>query len=192
MTTDKNGLLAQLKHQETSLSLTFGMIALVQIPTAMLILKGEKVYVTDQGVTNIPGHDCSGFTFDFVNCEGLAAFCNQKGEGPIKEFLKSSFRNLITVSWELVWKYCRATQQDAKLTNQPWYQFFRIIRNSLSHDFTFNVPKDKSGEFISATWRDCTITGVDHGKLIPLSFLGWDGLWELYLDFHAFVENDLS
>ena len=132
-----------------------------------------------------------GYTFDFVNCEGLARFQNLQGEGPLKEFLKSNFRNLLTVSWEIVGDYCKNTRQDPKLRNQPWYQFFRIIRNSLSHDFRFNVPKDRAGNFLTATWKDRIITGADHGNLIPLSFLGWLGYWELYLELYFFVKNKL-
>jgi len=193
MAVDKKGLLGQLKHQETALELTLGMIALVQTPAAMKLLRDQKVFVTDKNITNAPEHGSPGFTFDFVNCEGLAAFCNSRDENPIKEFIKSAFRNLITVSWELVSAYCRDTNQYDKLRAQPWYQFFRIIRNSLSHDFRFNLPKDKAtGQPLTGSWRGRAISAADDGKLIPVSFLGWDGLWEMFADLRLFVDKELA
>ena len=66
--------------------------------------------------------------------------------------------NLLTMSWELIVAYCNQTGQYGKLLAEPWHEFFRIIRNSLSHDFRFNLPRArKTQKLITGTWNGRTL-----------------------------------
>src|SRR3989338_1622765 len=50
-----------------------------------------------------------------------------------EEFEKSLKRSLLGEAHEIICWYCEETKQHLLYESQPWYQFARIIRNSVSH-----------------------------------------------------------
>ena len=111
---------------------------------------------------------------------------------PIKDYILLAFRSLIVNSYELIKNYCERTNQMSTFTSQPWYQFFRTIRNTLSHDLHFDVPKAKDGSFIESEWKGRKITGSLDGTLMPIAFLGYDGMYEMYLELAQFAQSQLK
>ncbi|HBR09734.1 TPA: hypothetical protein DD712_00520 [Candidatus Acetothermia bacterium] len=65
----------------------------------------------------------------------------------VKEFLTSQIRALIKESFELIKNYCYETKQVSKFKAEPWYQFARMIRNCLSHNFKFEFKKHDKKSF---------------------------------------------
>ena len=63
----------------------------------------------------------------FENDELLALATNQ--------LRKSVLRNCMKEMFEITRLYGKNTNQSKLLEVAPWYQFLRMIRNSLSHDF---------------------------------------------------------
>ena len=109
----------------------------------------------------------------------------------VKEFLTSQIRALIKESFELIKNYCDETKQDYQFKTEPWYQFARMIRNCLSHNFKFEFRKsDKS--LLPVSWKTRTIDATMDGKHLELKFFGYVETWELFIEYKDFVENRLS
>lgn len=109
----------------------------------------------------------------------------------VKEFLKSQIRALIKESFELIKDYCADTGQTGALEAEPWFQFARMIRNCLSHNFKFEFnPHDKS--LLPVSWGPRTIEiGMD-GTHLELKFFGYVETWELFQEYQGFVRERLA
>src|ERR1700686_1247477 len=57
--------------------------------------------------------------------------------------LRLGVKDAITQTFEMIRDYCDATDQLVAMRSQPWYYFSRLIRNSMSHDYTlsFRMPR---------------------------------------------------
>jgi len=109
----------------------------------------------------------------------------------VKEFLTSQIRALIKESFELIKSYCDETKQDSKFKAEPWYQFARMIRNCLSHNFKFKFNKDHK-RLLPVSWKARTIDAAMDGKDLELNFFGYVETWELLVEYQDFVANRLS
>ena len=82
--------------------------------------------------------------------------------------------------FEITKDYCKTTSQESILTSQPWYQFWRMLRNCLSHDFKFTFSAyDKKK--LPVTWRGVTIDLALEGKplthgVFEMDPIGWTGI----------------
>ena len=109
----------------------------------------------------------------------------------LKEFLKMLLRTLVKESFELIKDYCNISKQMSSFTSQPWYQFARIIRNSLSHNFKFKFSEyDKN--LLPVSWKGKTITMAMDGSYLELSFFGYADAWDLFTEMKSFVEHILT
>ena len=99
---------------------------------AISLFSNEKVYP----VLEVSRAKFGTYTVEFKKVKNLLINPVHR-QIALKEFLKSQIRALIKESFELVKNYCDETNQDSKLKTAPWYQFARIIRNCLSHNFKF-------------------------------------------------------
>jgi len=107
-----------------------------------------------------------------------------------KEFIKMLLRALIKESFELIKNYCDDSKQISVFTAQPFYQFARMIRNSLSHNFRFEFNKyDKT--LLPITWKGKTITAAMDRSYLELSFFSYVETWELFAELQAFANNNL-
>lgn len=108
----------------------------------------------------------------------------------VKEFLTSQIRALIKESFELIKNYCDETKQDSTFKAESWYQFARMIRNCLSHNFKFEFRKyDK--RLLPVSWKGRTIDASMDGKHLELKFFGYVETWELFMEYQTFVYNQL-
>lgn len=109
----------------------------------------------------------------------------------IKEFLTSQIRALIKESFELIKDYCDGTRQSSTFQAEPWYQFSRMIRNCLSHNFRFEFNKyDKT--LLPVLWKSRTIEHSMDGHHLKLNFFGYVETWELFSEYQDFVKNRLQ
>jgi len=109
----------------------------------------------------------------------------------VKEFLTMLLRALIKESFELIKDYCDNTGQSAVLKSQPWYQFARLIRNCISHNFNFGFTAYDRG-LLPVTWKVRTITAAQDGQPLPLSFFGYVEAWELFKEFDTLARSVLQ
>jgi hypothetical protein len=107
-----------------------------------------------------------------------------------KEFIKMLLRALIKETFELIKSYCAASKQASAFTAQPFYQFARMIRNCLSHNFRFKFKKhDKT--LLPVNWKGRNITAAMDGSYLELSFFGYVETWELFAEMQVFVRDVL-
>lgn len=109
----------------------------------------------------------------------------------VKEFLTMLLRALIKESFELIKEYSYETSQSALLKGQPWFQFARMIRNCISHNFQFEFNAYDKG-LLPVAWNGKTIVLAQDGQLLPLSFFGYVEAWELFSEFNAFAGSTLK
>ncbi len=107
-----------------------------------------------------------------------------------KEFMKMLLRALIKETFELIKNYCADSKQASAFAAQPFYQFARMIRNCLSHNFRFEFNKyDKT--LLPINWKGRNITASMVGGYLDLSFFGYVETWELFAEMQAFVRDRL-
>lgn len=109
----------------------------------------------------------------------------------IKEFLTMLLRALIKESFELIKDYSDQSGQASLLKGQIWYQFARIIRNCISHNFHFEFNSYDKG-LLPVAWRSRTITAAMDRQPLPLSFFGYTEAWELFNEFTLFASGQLK
>jgi hypothetical protein len=109
----------------------------------------------------------------------------------VKEFLTSQIRALIKESFELIKDYCEGTNQSATFKAEPWYQYARMIRNCLSHNYRFEF-NDYDKEKLPVSWKSRTIDISMDGTHLKLDFFGYIESWELFIETQSFVNDRIS
>lgn len=173
----KAALVSQLENAKNNYVLGLAAISLFGSPDAYPIL--ERNHAT-----------FGQYTVPFAQVAQLFAKENDRNIA-IREFLTSQIRALIKESFELIKDYCEDTGQSAVFKAEPWYQFARMIRNCLSHNFKFEFNKyDKS--LLPVSWGPRTIDlGMD-GTHLKLEFFGYVETWELFREYQEFVRDRLT
>lgn len=105
-----------------------------------------------------------------------------------EELFDSAHRAAIKELFPLTKLYCHRTNQLAILKSQPWYQFWRILRNCWSHDMTFNFNPDEKA-YLPVTWSGVTIDLSMNGKPLNHGRCSREKLRELIETAQAFVEG---
>jgi len=100
-------------------------------------------------------------------------------------------RAALTDMFEMTKTYCQETDQDAILTKQPWYQFWRIIRNCFSHDFRFQF-REYDKKQLPVTWGGVTLDLTLEGKPLTQGTMSREKILALLDDVKSFVERDLA
>lgn len=104
----------------------------------------------------------------------------------IGEFWKAARRTLIKEGFEVTRKYSDVIE--GSLKTQPWYQFARVIRNCLSHDFHFRFNKSDLKQ-LPVSWAGKEINASLNDKDLPSNFLDPHTTWALFSEMEAFVAN---
>ena len=131
-----------------------------------------------------------GYFVDFHQVATLLANDVDRGIA-LKEFTTMLIRGLLKESFEIVRAYTKATQQSQKFKAQSWFQFFRLIRNCVSHNFRFEFSESDK-DLLPVLWRGRKIdNSLDHQPL-EIAFLGYDGVWDLFSELMVFVNEDLT
>ncbi len=87
---------------------------------------------------------------------------------------------------ELVTDYCKREGLYSDLSAQSWWQFSRLIRNVLSHNFCFRL-NDKDMKLLPLSWQGKTIDASVDGQPLMMSFFGYADAWRLFLEYETFV-----
>jgi DNA-directed RNA polymerase subunit L len=168
----KDELLSQLTNAKNNYVLGLAAISLFGSSEAYPILEKSR---TNFGQYNV----------EFSQVASLLQI-QQDRDIAIKEFLTSQIRALIKESFELIKDYCDETGQEINLKSELWYQFARMIRNCLSHNFKFEFNNyDKT--LLPVTWKNKTITAGMDGQHLKLDFFGYVETWELFVMYQDFV-----
>ncbi len=109
----------------------------------------------------------------------------------VEQLYISIQRNAIKELFEVVNDYCGNTGQIELLKSQDWYQLWRIIRNSFSHDFHFRFNSyDK--KHLPINWRGIEIREDMDGEIVKLKHFSYNDIWVLINSAEDFAVNKLT
>lgn len=87
--------------------------------------------------------------------------------------------------------YCHETGQLDLLKAQPWFTFWKVLRNCFAHDTKFNFnPEERA--LLPLTWSDVTIDIAMNGQHLTHGRMSREKMRELVETANAFIENDLA
>lgn len=140
------------------------------------LLKVHRVVVKPDGIYAVP----PGKTMRIAEGESfysleLAGPKEEDFKHAAMEFAKMHLRTFTTEMFEKLKGYCISTGQMDLMRKQGWYQFARMVRNSLKHSQHWEFNKyDLS--ILPVTW--C-------GKTIDTALAGTEMTWDFYDSFDA-------
>lgn len=108
-----------------------------------------------------------------------------------EELLNSSYRAALNEILELTKSYCHDTEQLHLLKSQPWFPFWRIIRNCFSHNMRLNFTPDEK-KILPVAWSGVTIHLQLNKKPLMQSVFPREKIIELLEVAKMFVESDLQ
>ena len=71
---------------------------------------------------------------------------------------------------------------------EPWYQFCRLVRNCIAHNFIFEF-RQHDVSILPARWRGREITAAYDGQELPLALFGYEQAWEMFVEIRTFAER---
>ena len=177
----KADLIIKLQCLKNNFFLGLGAAALFTNPKVHPFLEGKKALFKVENVL---------YQFEYKQ------LIEQLTEGPlrnimIQEFLKSHVRTLLKEGFQIIQTYCKDTSQDSKMKAEPWYDFARIIRNSLTHNYRLDFNKhDKM--LLPLTWKNRTIDSTMDGSFLKMEFFFAGEAWEMFKEFQNFTFDKLN
>jgi hypothetical protein len=173
----KSELLAQLENAKNNFILVLASTSL---------LSNEKAYPI------LEESNCK-FGKYSIDFKQVANIMKKESDRKIacKEYVNMGIRILIKETFELIKDYSKKTKQEQTLKSQNWYEFARIIRNCLSHNFKIQFSNyDK--KLLPLRWNNKTIDTSFDNTYLQLSFFGYVEAWELFNKMYLFVKNSLQ
>lgn len=105
-----------------------------------------------------------------------------------QELSKMLLRNFSADCFEAVKEYCEKSEQIKEMQSQPWYQFARIVRNSLTHTQYWKfTPYDLS--LLPITWNGKKIDASLQGKESDSIVCNWFDACVLYAAMYSFAQS---
>ncbi|WP_416140022.1 hypothetical protein ACM26W_06505 [Halomonas sp. HK25] len=108
-----------------------------------------------------------------------------------EELYQSSYRSAVKELFPLIKLYCHQTRQLENLKSQPWFQFWRILRNCWSHDMIFNLNPDEKSK-LPITWSGVTLDKSINGKPLTHGVCSYQKLYELIQAGQKYVQQELG
>jgi hypothetical protein len=112
----------------------------------------------------------------------------------INDFVLNQLHALIRAPFELLQDYCEdydkaATRRHLVETFHaaPWYEFARLVRNAVSHNFRFDFS-ERDKHRMPITWHGITLTENLDGRPMNYEFFWHRPGYELFLEMRGFAE----
>ena len=179
-----------------------GKLRTVRTNFAMILMAGCLIRRVDRGemekvvgrvIVGEDGFYCVGHDAELPDTVGDFYEINLSGAETGRDHMaleasKMALRNLTQDTYEAVFDYCEQTRQLPHMQDQSWYQFARVMRNSVTHTQHFKF-RESVIKVLPISWRGKTIElGMD-GREVSFSFYDWhDGL-ELFDEIYQFCEG---
>lgn len=87
--------------------------------------------------------------------------------------------------------YCHETGQLERLKAQPWFQFWKVLRNCFAHDTRFNFNQTERA-LLPVSWSGVTIDISMNGQHLTHGPMSREKMRELVEVAYAFIKNDLA
>ncbi|TWB62950.1 hypothetical protein FBZ94_103650 [Bradyrhizobium sacchari] len=111
------------------------------------------------------------------------------------DFVLNQLHALIRVPYELLDDYCEDYDRSSpgsrmvkKLRDADWYEYARVIRNTVSHNFRFDFSRYKPEKF-PITWRGISLTPDLDGKTITFESFWHKSGYELFVVMRDFARD---
>ena len=108
-----------------------------------------------------------------------------------EELYNSAHRSALKDLFPLTKLYCHESGQLDKLKAQPWFQFWRILRNYFAHDMVFKFNKDEKA-LLPVSWSGVTIDISMNEKPLTHGQCSYEKFRELFETAHSFVKHDVA
>jgi hypothetical protein len=114
-----------------------------------------------------------------------------------RELIKWLHRSYYRDAYQVVREYCEDTNQLPTLRSQSWYQFARLMRDCLSHNFRLDLGDYVNRGLLPIEWecqasgKKVTITQDMDGTALRFEQFFLTEAWELVQQMKGFVEQDL-
>lgn len=102
----------------------------------------------------------------------------------------NAYRSALTDLFPLTKLYCHETCQLDKLKSQPWFIFWRILRNCFAHDLIFNFNSAEKG-MLPVTWNGVTIDESMNKKPLTHGQMSYAKMLELLETAKRFLLTDV-
>ena len=100
------------------------------------------------------------------------------------------YRSALTDLFPQTTAYCHATGQIDKLKAQPWFAFWRILRNCFAHDLVFNFnPAERA--MLPITWSEVTIDASMNGRPLTHGEMSYAKMHDLIETAQSFLLHDV-
>ena len=109
----------------------------------------------------------------------------------IKHMINLAIKNAITDYYESILIYCKNTNQKSALQNQPWYNYSKLIRNGLSHNYQWDFSRQKQ-EIFPVKYKQITIDYDLDGTLLNENQMSLSTIWILIEEMENFVKTVLK
>jgi len=152
------------------------------------ITAANRVVIGEGGLYCIPrGKEVPAGAGSFYDV-GFAGSPNFNLNRAAMEFAKMALRNFTLDSYEALFNYCKQTNQLSRMQVQPWYEFARMVRNSLTHTQHWRFRR---GDLVRlpVSWRGKTIEATMDGQELTADFYDWWDGCELWSEMYAFAET---
>lgn len=108
-----------------------------------------------------------------------------------EELYMLTYRSALTDLFALTKAYCHTTGQLDKLKAQPWFSFWRVLRNCFAHDMVFNFsPHERA--LLPLTWSGVTIDLSMNGKPLSHGQMSYAKMLELIEAAQSFLLRDIT
>ena len=165
-------LAARLMTVQNNYVLGLASLALLTAPEAQAVLRRDSARF-------------GGYEVQFAQVADLFSNTEHRDDA-CKSLLIMHMCSLIKDSFELCRHHCKAAGCLPQMRVEPWYQFCRLIRNCIAHNFEFTFSSHDL-PVLPATWRGRSITAAMNGGPLPLSFFGYSQAWDLFQDIRSFA-----
>ena len=126
----------------------------------------------------------------FPDIEGLLSD-KQAFRIATEEMYASAHRSAVKELFALTKKYCFDTDQLELIRVQPWFPFWRVIRNCWSHDMRFNFNKSER-KLLPIRWLNVTIYPEMDGRPLTHGDFSYEHIRLLLETAAAYVNENLA
>lgn len=191
MTIDKTWAENQIRHNRNSFIVALGACSLLN-SDATLGLHDEVVVCKDGELIFHPNPDDRIGRRHEVPLGQLAHDYQSKRPdfmASLREFYKSARRQAFKESFAIVDAYADTLPDSGVLKEQDWYQYARMIRNSISHNFHLRF-NSYDRLVLPVSWHGVTIDGAMDGTHLSEDLVPPDVLLDLLIEIECFIHKN--
>lgn len=169
---DKDWALNQLRHARNSYLYTLAGMRLLN-SDASRGLQDRVVQLRQDGLLFDPDpSDRVGRRFEFEFNQLVFDYTSRKSDfdASLWELYKFVRRNLITESFEVAKTYSTNASMLTEFRDQPWYQFARVARNAVAHNFIVHFDNFARAA-LPITWNGKTLDQSLEGSEVTSDLL---------------------